>query len=419
MRLGQTFIIGRSENVSITLDDPLVSRQHVSLQLTPSGLLVTDLESTNGTLLDYKKVDASIPRYSRNNDTIQVGKHTLAIRLVGLNKKEACETQILKQPLNLPSDEFQVLGEIGRGATGIVYAAYQKILERNVAIKVPRTDVDDYDDVRQRFLREAQLCCKVNSPFIAAIHDLKIGDNQLYIIMELIDGISLKGRIHNGLMPFYDIVKIGENISLALSSIHRLNVIHRDIKPSNIVIAPEGMAKLIDFGIAKKLNKNSVAECITPSDEGVGTLSYISPEGVSCKFLGLYSDIYSLGATLYHMVTGVTPFSAYDSVPVILEKILHEDPKPIKELRPECPDDLAGLIEQMMKKNPHERPQDAIAIAAQLKKIKTKLDPEDVSFSRTDLIPQNMHNVATDNFIDIVQDIIDNDHQRQVTRTKI
>ena len=376
LRPGQKFTIGRSYDLAISLKDQSISRQHATVEFSDRGLKVHDLGSRNGTILDGQKLNPNEFQFACIEDVLVIGDHTFNIRLVGLSEKaqqHAERTRRISRNF-VPSDEFDILGEIGRGATGIVYGAYQKSLKRNVAVKVPRTDVEDQEECRLRFIHEGQLCSQVHSPYVVTIFDMRPAGKRVYIIMELINGGSAKDRLNNSVIPIPEVAKIGEDVALGLHAIHRLNIIHRDIKPANILLGPEGIAKLADFGIAKKTKDvNGDWANLTPSDEGLGTLGYVSPEGVSCENIGAHSDIYSLGATLYHLVTGQIPFVTEGvSMAITLERILLEDPIPAHLLRPDCPKELSALIGRMMAKDPEDRPDSAIAVAAKLQKIKEK-----------------------------------------------
>jgi serine/threonine protein kinase len=374
LRPGQKFIIGRSYDLAISLNDQSISRQHASVELSNRGLKVYDLGSRNGTILDGTKLTPNEFQYACISDSLVIGDHTFDVKLAGLGEKAKHAAERTRRiPRNLvPADEFDILGEIGRGATGIVYGAYQKSLKRNVAVKVPRTDVEDQEENRLRFIHEGQLCSQIHSPYVVTIFDMRPVGKRVYIIMELINGGSAKDRLNNSVIPIAEVAKIGEDVALGIHAIHRMNIIHRDLKPSNILLGPEGIAKLADFGIAKKTNdtKGDWAN-LTPSDEGLGTLGYVSPEGVSCENIGKHSDIYSFGATLYHLVTGQIPFvSESMGMAMTLERILLEDPMPPHLLRPDCPRELSNLIVQMMAKDPEDRPSSAIGIAVKLQKIK-------------------------------------------------
>lgn len=376
LRAGQRFIIGRTFDSVIRLPDSLISRQHTSLELTDKGLEVCDLGSRNGTILDGEKLAPNVPAIACSEDILSVGSYLFKVEISGLDKKAVSSIKRTRRlPKNvIPFAEFELLGEVGRGATGVVYGARQKNLLRNVAIKVPRTDVDDYEDCRLRFIREGQFCCKIDSPHVISIYDMRLQGDRVFIVMELVNGGSVRDRISSSNIPIAEIAKIGEDIATGLMAIHREGIIHRDLKPANILLTPQGLAKLADFGIAKSLKDGDTKELpLTGSDEGLGTLGYVSPEGALCENLGPHSDIYSLGATLYSMITRRTPFVVPgESLVVTIEKILHYPPIPISSLRSDCPEELRGLVMSMMAKDPKDRPPDAATVASKLARIKDK-----------------------------------------------
>lgn len=377
IRAGQEFVIGRSLGCSISLNDGLVSRRHCTLELSNNGLLVTDLGSRNGTILDGKKLVAGEGEVTAPKDVLQVGGHIFSVEITGLsqlNHESIAKTRRFAKRF-VPPEEFELLGEIGRGATGIVYGARQLNLRRNVALKVPRTDVEDYTDSYTRFIREGQLCSKISSPHVVTVHDMRLSNKRVFIVMELINGGSVSDRIGNVRLtgknlPLEEVARIGEHVALGLHAIHRHKIIHRDLKPSNILLSPDGNAKLADFGIAKFIGEDEGDFApMTGSDEGVGTIGYLSPEAVGAsETVTPLSDIYSLGATLYHMLTNKILFMDTNFERALM-RILEETPIPIRKLRPDCPSALASLVEKMLEKDPTKRPQDALNVAIQLNSI--------------------------------------------------
>jgi serine/threonine protein kinase len=397
IRAGQKFIIGRAFDSVIRLSDTLISRQHTSLELTSEGLEISDLGSRNGTYLDGKRLVPNSATLACPDDKLVVGSHVFTIEITGLDKiTESSIKRTRRLPINvIPFDEFELLGEVGRGATGIVYGARQRNLLRNVAIKVPRTDVEDYKGCRLRFIREGQFCCMIDSPHVISVYDMRLQGDRVFIVMELVNGGSVRDRIATSVMPISEVAKIGEDVATGLMAIHREEIIHRDLKPANILLTPQGIAKLADFGIAKSLKSDDANEVpLTGSDEGLGTLGFVSPEGASCESLGIHSDIYSLGATLYCMITNHTPFVIPgDGLLDTIQRILFLDPPPIELYRQDCPKELSDLVMTMMAKNPADRPSDAAIVATKLERIKVKYPdkvvpkaaPATDEFSREDL----------------------------------
>jgi len=399
IRAGQRFILGRGSDCNILLKDNLVSRHHAALELTHKGLSITDLGSRNGSKLDEKPMPAEQAEMACSGDILEAGNHALKIELFDIDEDTVRKiNRTRKLPRNfLPTKEFELLGQIGRGATGIVYGAKQIGLQRNVAIKVPRTDVPDYEESRLRFIREGRLCCKIQSPHIVTVHDLRMYGDRVFIVMELVNGGSVHDRLAGpSLMSVSEIARIGCHVAQALHAMHRLEIIHRDIKPSNILLSPKG-AKLTDFGIAKQLGEEGEnLRRLTGSDEGLGTLGYVSPEAIMTKELSPLTDIYSLGATLYHMLTGVMPFASKTApVSKVMHRIINEEIFPISTFRPKCPAKLAALVENMMAKNPEDRPQDAALVSVVLERF-IELPDQHEPDSQTDQYITSMDSSPTE-----------------------
>jgi serine/threonine protein kinase len=373
VRIGQQFVLGRGGDVAIPLDDERISRRHALVDMRKDGLYVADLGSRNGTFLASRPVKANTPTLTAPGDLLELGGHRLRIELAGLDEKtrrERARTQRLDEPL-LPKEEFDILGEIGRGATGRVYAARQKLLDRVVAVKVLRTDVDDDAEGRERFLREGRVTVKVQSPFVVEVYDVRVMHGKVYLVMELINGPSAKDRLASGTLPIAEVLKIGEETARALEAAHAKGVIHRDIKPANILLAPNGPSKLSDFGIAKELDS---LESLTSTGEGLGTLAYVSPEQAQeAKKVGPRTDIYSLGATLYHLIAGRPPFTPANAK--VLLEILDKPPPLLMQYRSDCPPELAALVHRMLAKVPEDRPPSAAYCAERLAEMRKKHTP--------------------------------------------
>jgi len=374
VRMGQRFVLGRGRDVSIRVQDEKVSRRHVALELRPEGLYVSDLGSRNGSFLDGAKLEPNTPTAVRPEDVLQIGDHVFYVVTLGLDertKRERARTRRLDEPL-LPREEFDILGEIGRGATGRVYAAHQKLLGRNVAIKVLRTEIDVDEETRQRFLREGRVCVRIDSPYVVDVFDVRLSDGRFYLIMELVNGLSAKDKLYGGPLSIPEALLIGEQVALGLSAAHAAGIVHRDIKPANILITPEGRAKLSDFGIAKELNS---MESLTATGEGLGTLAYVSPEqATEAKTVDTRTDVYSLGATVYHLIAGRPPFIPQSAK--VLLAILDQPAPSLAAAAPHCPPEVADYIHQMLEKDPAGRPSDAASVATRLRRLREKHFPE-------------------------------------------
>jgi serine/threonine protein kinase len=374
IRLAQKFVLGRGHDVSIHLEDDRVSRRHAQVELRAEGVFVTDLGSRNGTYMEGERLP---PRQARLLDAgarVELGAHRLRLEITGVDprtRKERARTQRLDEPV-LPREEFEILGEIGRGATGRVYAADQRLLGRTVAIKVLRNEIDVDEEGRERFLREGKLACRIESPYIIEVYDIRLAYGRVYLVMELVNGASVKDRLSGGALAIPEALRIGEDVSNALVAAHRVGVIHRDIKPANILLSPKGIAKLGDFGIAKDLE---ALESLTATGEGLGTLAYVSPEqATEAKTVDHRTDLYSLGATLYHMLAGRPPFLPRNAR--VLLDILDKPPPQLRELRPDCPPEVAAFVHKMLEKDPTRRPKAASEVAQRLFQLRSEHYPK-------------------------------------------
>ncbi|MGE0712286.1 MAG: protein kinase [Planctomycetota bacterium] len=373
VRMGQRFVLGRGRDVTVRVQDEKVSRRHLALELRPEGLIVTDLGSRNGSFLDGQQLKPNEATTTRAEDLLQIGDHVFYVVLLGLDertRRERARTRRLDEPL-LPREEFEIMGEIGRGATGRVYAAHQKLLGRNVAIKVLRSELDVDAETQARFLREGRVCVKIDSPYVVDVYDVRISDGRFYLIMELVNGLSAKDRLFSGALGVPEALLIGEQVAMGLAAAHANGIVHRDIKPANILLTPDGSAKLSDFGIAKDLNS---VESLTATGEGLGTLAYVSPEqATEAKTVDTRTDLYSLGATLYHLIGGRPPFIPQSAK--VLLSILDKPAPPLTGVRPDCPTEISEFLHQLLEKEPARRPPDAAAVAARLRRLREKHYP--------------------------------------------
>ncbi|MDP6354343.1 MAG: FHA domain-containing serine/threonine-protein kinase [Planctomycetota bacterium] len=260
---------------------------------------------------------------------------------------------------------------LGEGASGVVYRAEQVTLEREVAIKSLGHDLAGQDKVfHERFLREARTAARLMHPNIVQVYDAMIEDGSYYIIMEFVDGQTLDGLLENGKpLPLERAVDVFVDICEGLMFAHRQEIVHRDIKPANIMISGNGRVKLMDFGLAKAQGSNT----LTVAGAVVGTPQYVSPEVCSGNEAGYPADIYSLGATFYHGLSGHYLFPGETPITVMVKQ-LKETPVSLEEIRPDAPKSLCQLVMQMLKKEPDERPANVEEIRDRLKNIKNELE---------------------------------------------
>jgi len=252
--------------------------------------------------------------------------------------------------------DYEMLGVLGSGGMGQVFKVRNVISDRIEAMKIILPDLAGRQDLADRFLREIKLLAGLNHPNIAALRTALTVDNQLLMIMEYVEGTTVAAKLEQGPLPLPDAVNYTSQVLEALSYAHKLNIIHRDIKPSNMMVTPEGVVKLMDFGIAR----SSAASDLTATGVALGSLSYMPPEQVKGQTVDVRSDVYSVGASLYEMVTGECPFKADSSYSLMAAQV-QQLPKPPRELRANVPGPLNEIILLAMAKEPAQRFQTADA----------------------------------------------------------
>jgi eukaryotic-like serine/threonine-protein kinase len=248
---------------------------------------------------------------------------------------------------------YEILNEVGQGAMGTVYCARDPLIERTVAIKaVPIEQLQrEGPDAESRFLREAQSAGRLSHTNIVTIYDVGEAEGLAYIAMEYLSGATLREVMNNGPMPVDLVIDTTLQMAEALAFAHEHGVIHRDIKPANVILTGQrGRIKLTDFGIAHLANSSH-----THSGQMLGSPRYMSPEQAMGREIDGRSDIFSLGAVLYEMLTGQYAFDG-DSLPTIVFRVINETPVTAASLRPQLPAGLADLLARMLSKNPVVRP---------------------------------------------------------------
>jgi serine/threonine protein kinase len=252
--------------------------------------------------------------------------------------------------------DYEILGVLGSGGMGKVFKVRNVISDRIEAMKILLPDLAGRQDLADRFLREIKLLAGLNHPNIAALRTALSLNNQLVMVMEYVEGTTLAARLEQGSISVADAVNYTDQLLGALSYAHRQKVIHRDIKPSNMMLTPEGVVKLMDFGIAR----SGTDRGLTMTGTTMGSLFYMSPEQVKGQATDARSDLYSLGVSLYELVTGERPFRA-DSDYSIMAAHLQQPPKPPIELRSDLPPALNEIILMAIAKDPGQRFQSADA----------------------------------------------------------
>jgi serine/threonine-protein kinase len=248
---------------------------------------------------------------------------------------------------------YEILDEIGQGAMGTVYRARDPMIERVVAIKTVSIAQLQQEgaDAESRFLREAKSAGRLSHPNIVTIYDVSEANGLAYIAMEYLSGRTLRDIMNQGPIPLDLTLDTVTQMAEALAFAHEHGVIHRDIKPANVVVTqPRGRVKLTDFGIAHLINSNQ-----TQTGQMLGSPRYMSPEQAMGRAVDGRSDIFSLGAVLYEMLTGRYAFDG-ESLPNIIYRVISEMPVPAETLRPQIPAELAALLTRMLSKDPQDRP---------------------------------------------------------------
>ena len=260
--------------------------------------------------------------------------------------------------------DYEILSILGAGGMGKVYKVRNVISDRIEAMKILLPDLHSNQSLADRFLREIRLLATLNHPNIAALRTALTHENQLVMIMEFVEGETLSNRIARAPISTSEAVNYADQVLSALSYAHKQNIIHRDIKPANMMLTPQGVVKLMDFGIAR----SSTDGTLTSTGTTLGSLNYMPPEQVRGESADARSDIYSFGISLYELLTGKLPFHS-DSQYSLMTAHLNEVPAPPITLRDDLPASLNEIIMMAMAKDPAERFQSADAFRAALKTV--------------------------------------------------
>ncbi|MGC1644674.1 MAG: protein kinase [Candidatus Sulfotelmatobacter sp.] len=271
---------------------------------------------------------------------------------------------------------YRILGKLGGGGMGVVYEAEDLKLGRHVALKfIPENLTGDPKSL-ERFTREARAASQLNHSNICTIHGIEDNNGHPFIVMEKLEGESLKAHIAGHPMAMEELLDVGVQIADALVASHAKGIVHRDIKPANIFLTPNGQVKVLDFGLAKLVHaEDDGAADLSLTAVGIipGTAVYMSPEQARSETIDARSDLFSFGTVLYEMATGKKPFTGNNSL-VTLDAVLHAKPVPPKDLNPKIPVELEGIIGKAMEKDRTHRYQSAAEMRSDLAQLKRETE---------------------------------------------
>lgn len=251
---------------------------------------------------------------------------------------------------SLLAGKYRVLEEIGHGGMGIVYKADDIMLQRLVAVKFLPQELSLDPEARERFVQEARAAAALSHPNICTIHEVNESEDRPFIVMEYVEGENLREKIKKGALPVEEALGIAIQAAEGLEKAHQKGIVHRDIKSANIMVTENGQAKIMDFGLAKLRGGTT----FTKGGATLGTVAYMSPEQARGEKVDGRTDTWSLGVVLYELLAGELPFKGDRDVS-ILYSIVHEEPKPLKALKPDVPPELERIVRRALEKKPESR----------------------------------------------------------------
>ena len=349
-------IIGRGTSCTITLQDVSTSRNHFKIFKQDDQYYIEDMASRNGTRVNDENIQQ--PTLLQDGDLITAGETTLCW---SVDQSRSTEPLV-----GTEINGYKIMKKLGRGGMGVVYLARQGFLEREVAFKImmPKgTNAINNNELIQSFLQETRTYATFNHPNIIQIYDAGQWEEYFYFSMEYAPNGSLQDKISGcKSLPWEEALPYMLDTALGLEYAEKKQIVHCDIKPDNLLISDDNHIKIVDLGIACRMNQ------LKTDTKVYGTPHFVSPEQAKGLALDHRSDIYSFGATFYRILSGQTPFSGASSTE-LLWKHVNSTPEPIKELVPNLPDSIAKMIQKMMQKNLDERYKSNTDIIADIHKI--------------------------------------------------
>ncbi len=339
---GEKFTMGRRKASDIPVADPKSSRNHAEIFKQGNHFYVRDLASRNGTFLNGERL-AGDTQLSFG-DKVSIGDTVM--EFIG---------DSAGKPIDFEIPGYQIQERIGEGGMGVVYKARQVSMDRTVALKVLSEKYSSNSEFIDRFIREARSAGRLNHPNVIHVHDVSKAGGRYFFSMEFIDGPTVKKLLREkGRLPYRQSLEIITQAAKALEFAHENGIIHRDIKPDNIMLTSEGIVKIADLGIAKSFEEGTISPEGSGQRKVLGTPHYMAPEQALGKSIDRRADIYSLGASFYHMLTGKTPFKG-STITELLKAHVHEKLEPIQVLNSDVPEPVCFVVERMMAKSPEKR----------------------------------------------------------------
>jgi len=360
--------MGRQSSCDVQILDTMSSRVHCQVRRDGKLFTLVDLGSRNGTHLNGKKVTE---RQLAFGDRIRIGE---------------AEYILVKEPGDIELKDllskYEVQEKLGEGGMGIVYKAVQRSMVRTVALKILSPKYAARSRFVDQFIREARAAGALNHPNIIQVHDVGTENGIHYFSMEFVDGPTCMQVLREqGPFSVAEALEIVRQTARALDYAHSQRLIHQDIKPDNIMLGVNNIVKLADLGISKTFDE---AENEEGPKRVMGTPHYMAPEAALGKKMDHRVDIYSLGATLYHLLTGKTPYVGTSATEVLKAHVM--DPVPaIQDINPEVPDDVCALVERLMAKKPDDRYTAAAEVVEEVKRLQSghKLSTDRIAASET------------------------------------